>query len=103
MAKLFANSGDPDQTPHSGSALFANGLIEVPHPGEIRKFQQKHLIWTWMVGRVMVLKACYTCSWWGGGMFVTFFCFCTFTSIPGRVIPKTLKMVQAALSLGAQH
>ena len=24
-------------------------------------------------------------------------------SIPGRVIPKTLKMVQAALSLGAQH
>ena len=24
-------------------------------------------------------------------------------SIPGRVIPKTLKMVLAALSLGAQH
>ena len=24
-------------------------------------------------------------------------------SIPGRVIPKTLKMVIAALSLGAQH
>ena len=24
-------------------------------------------------------------------------------SIPGRVIPKTLKMVPAALSLGAQH
>ena len=23
MSKLFANSGDPDQTPRSGSALFA--------------------------------------------------------------------------------
>ena len=24
MPELFANSGDPDQMPHSGSALFAN-------------------------------------------------------------------------------
>ena len=29
MVQLFANSGDPDQTPHSGSALFASYTLGV--------------------------------------------------------------------------
>ena len=50
MAKLFANSEDPDQTPHStassGSALFANYLLGVSRLEWVKGGPQKCCIQT---------------------------------------------------------
>ena len=80
MAKLFANSGDPDQMLHSA----ASDLVLHCLPITLLRVSQTGTVARSMVERPLCDRE-------------------VVGSIPGRVIPKTLEMILAALSLGTQQ
>ena len=101
----MANSVDPDQLASSEHCLQRQGISGFSRK-RVNEYPQHMFLWRYKkipVHCTFVLKKT-TKERHSGSVVERPLCDREVAgSIPGRVIPKTLKMVLAALSLGAQH
>ena len=108
MLKLFANSGDPDQMLHSAASDLGLHCLPVTHLG-VSSLQWVNIAFACHTAEKLLRKISDNSeiifsSSHSGSVVEHLLCDREVAgSIPGLVIPKTLKMVLAALSLGAQH